>query len=154
MSYPQTTTSRYMTLGALPFIVLSIGAWLSPPDLLSAIYLTFTSYSVVIFGFMVGAIWGAKLLQGSSKSLDEDNLELSSKSLSLSILASLFSMVALAIGGAPAATMMLVAYLALPHLEQYAHIEWPSTYFEMRSKINRTVVASHIVILVHMIQPH
>ena len=70
-----------MTLGALPFIVLSIGAWLSPPDLLSTIYLTFTSYSVVIFGFMVGAIWGAKLLQGSSKSLDEDNLELSSKSL-------------------------------------------------------------------------
>ena len=118
MTHTQTTTSRYMTLGALPFVSLSIGAWLVPPEALSYVYNAFITYSVVIFGFMVGAVWGALLVESSSATDTGDSdgarLRIRNNALSISIFASLFSMVAIALLGVTALAMMLVAYIALP----------------------------------------
>ena len=146
-----TTMNTTMTWGAAPFVALSLLAWLAPEAHIVKVHSGFLAYSVMIFCFMTGTIWGGRIL-GTTDSKDEP------KPLVIAISAFLFCLLAASLAAftelLTGMLMMMVAYLALPGLERASELEFPRSYFELRGKINKTVVLSHLVIVVHMVQPH
>ncbi len=146
-----TTLNTMMTWGAAPFVALSLLAWLVPEAHVMKVHVGFMTYSVMIFSFMTGTIWGGRVL--GSAELDGEP-----KALLIAIGAFLFCLLASSLayffGLVTGFLMMIIAYLALPILERVSALDAPRTYLELRSKINKTVVLSHLVILVHLIQPH
>lgn len=146
-----TTLNTTMTWGAAPFVALSLLAWLAPEAHIVKVHSGFMAYSVMIFSFMTGTIWGGRIV-GAPLLKDE------AKPLVIAIAAFLFCLLASALaaftGLLTGLLMMLFAYLTLPSLERASELEFPRAYLELRGKINRTVVVSHLVVVVHMVQPH
>ncbi|KZY67391.1 hypothetical protein A3742_12260 [Oleiphilus sp. HI0071] len=140
-----------MTWGAAPFVILSLLAWLVPEQYLLHVQIGFLAYSIMIFSFMTGIIWGGRLMTPSS----EDDRP---KSFLLAIGSFLFVLCVAVLtylaGSLVGFVMLTAAYLALPSIEKISELRFPANYLELRRKINRTVVVSHVVICVHAIQPH
>ena len=151
MQTVSTTLNTTMTWGAAPFVALALLAWLTPEQYLLHVQSGFLGYSVMIFSFMTGTVWGGRLLSPSSEEQDSKILVLAISSFLFVLLAALFAYFS---GFIISVSMLLFAYLALPAFEKFSKLPFPVSYLELRRKINRTVVVSHVVIVVHAIQPH
>lgn len=151
MSNQATTLNSTMTWGAAPFVALALSTWLVPEKFLADVQIGFFLYSAMIFSFMTGTLWGGSLTQ-------QPTMDDSTKPLKLAIGAYLFALLAAGIGYFFGATtsigLMLIAFLALPTIEKVCDLPFPTTYLELRGKINRTVVLTHLVVVIHAIQPH
>ena len=146
-----TALNTTMTWGAAPFVMLSLSAWLVPEQHLIDVQTGFLAYSVMIFSFMTGTLWGGRLLSVSTEDKDPQTLLLAIGSFLFVLLA---AALAYFWGIVPGLILLALAYLALPLIERQAALAYPSNYVELRRKINRTVVVSHLVIIVHALQPH
>ena len=140
-----------MTWGAAPFVALSLLAWLIPEGHLVHVQAGFLAYSVMIFSFMTGTLWGGRLLTPDAQNGDAHALLLAIGSF-LFVLAA--ATLAYFCGLILGLVLLASAYMALPFIERLSRLPFPSNYSELRRKINRTVVLSHVVIIVHAVQPH
>ena len=146
-----TALNTTMTWGAAPFVALSLLAWLMPEQYLIHVQTGFLAYSVMIYSFMTGTLWGGRLLSAATEKSDP-------KTLFIAIGSFLFVLLAAALahffGFLFGLILLLLAYLTLPAIERLSQLPFPANYLELRRKINRTVVLSHVVVIVHAIQPH
>ena len=140
-----------MTWGAAPFVVLSLLAWLIPEHHLIHVQTGFLAYSVMIFSFMTGTLWGGRLLSSSTEISDPKTLLIAIGSFLFVLLAATLAYFFSFLFGL---VLLLLAYLTLPAIERLSELPFPASYLELRRKINRTVVLSHVVVIVHAIQPH
>ena len=145
------TLNSTMTWGAAPFVLLSLASWLVPESMLANIQLGFVAYSALIYSFMTGTLWGGAL---TTHTTDENF----SKTLAAAIAAFLFALaagvLAFFLNVVAGLLLLMVAYAGLPTLERIAKLNVPTSYRELRGKINKTVVITHVVIIVHAVQPH
>ena len=132
-----------MYLGLLPFFFASVGPWVFAEHGVQLSRL-FYFYSVLIFAFLAGALWGAALFG----ELDKQRRHIHS-----AIIFSLWPLMSYFLPDTMALGLMLLGYLLLLFWEKhFTNKLYPQWYQEMRHKITFIVLACHMLAIWNIVR--
>lgn len=146
-----TSIAKYMYWGAAPFVSAAFLVWVSPSYIAEKASIAFALYSAVILGFMAGTLWRPTTVEVNAMEPPQPINKGNDIAIFMSLVA-VFGVIASELNLSLSIVILGIGYICLPKAESLSGISFERSYKDLRAIINRTVIISHLSVLVYQLQ--